>query len=782
GTDPVERRYLAFFAMSFAILVLWNSIFPPAAPVKPKNPPADGGNGVVEDNGAAGRQALDAELPSLPPPDIVAPPVVNSPPFVTLGSLTPGGSHRLLATFNSRGATIRRLELSSLKFRDLHDKSGYLGQLELIDSPDGALVQVVGPGTPAAEAGIEVDDVIVAIEAPGNRRLDGGEVVHAEDVGKLLEKSKARDSVEVTLLREGAKKTISVPLIARPLDLIRPEKDNILLHSDTVPEDFEDHPTLELSLQKVGPQPVAEEDLAVANRELANGVWAIKTPADNRVEFSMILPRLGIEVVKRFEIPSVPEESRAAPEFMGYHLEFDVEIRNLRPQPQTVTYRLQGPNGLPIEGWWYSNKVGRSWSGYGIRDVVLRVYGESEKDFPCRDIVEDDVKPYGDGKSLAYIGVDAQYFAAVILPEKKTKDEKQYALFKPNLASFRFDKKTGAIVEEKKSYKQKYGNASFQLTSREIKLAAMGDEGDRYTNGSRLFAGPKRPELLLQYKASDSTEETLEDFVYYGWFGNLGIPQFMVWILGGFYGIVKNYGVAIIMLTVLVRSCMFPLSRKQAKNMMKMQELKPEMDRITARHKDDAQARTKAQQELWASHNYNPMGGCLLMFLQFPIFIGLYRALMVEVELRQASLIPGLHWCSNLAAPDMLWNWAGMWPNWFVNGEGILALGPYLNILPLATVGLFLLQQKLFMPPPTDDQSRMMQKMMKYMMIFMSFMFFKVAAGLCLYFIASSLWGIAERKLIPSPTQPSDDEPEEPTEREPPPRKSRKRKKGKRKR
>jgi YidC/Oxa1 family membrane protein insertase len=74
-----------------------------------------------------------------------------------------------------------------------------------------------------------------------------------------------------------------------------------------------------------------------------------------------------------------------------------------------------------------------------------------------------------------------------------------------------------------------------------------------------------------------------------------------------------------------------------------------------------------------------------------------------------------------------------------------------LNVLPLITVGLFLVHQKLFTPPATDEQSAMQLKMMKYMTLFMGFMFFKVASGLCLYFIASSLWGIAERKLIPKP-------------------------------
>ena len=79
-------------------------------------------------------------------------------------------------------------------------------------------------------------------------------------------------------------------------------------------------------------------------------------------------------------------------------------------------------------------------------------------------------------------------------------------------------------------------------------------------------------------------------------------------------------------------------------------------------------------------------------------------------------------------------------------------LGPYLNVFPLLTIGLFIWQQKMFMPPPADEQAAMQQKIMQYMMIFMGVMFFKVASGLCLYFIASSLWGIAERKLLPRST------------------------------
>jgi YidC/Oxa1 family membrane protein insertase len=158
-------------------------------------------------------------------------------------------------------------------------------------------------------------------------------------------------------------------------------------------------------------------------------------------------------------------------------------------------------------------------------------------------------------------------------------------------------------------------------------------------------------------------------------------------------------------------------------------------------------------QQLYRKHNVNPLAGCLPMLIQLPVFIGLYRGLAVDVELRGSPLISeNIRWCSNLAAPDMLYDWSWFMPDFINSGEGLFGLGPYLNVLPLVTIVLFLLQQKMFMPEPTNEQAALQQKIMKYMMVFMGILFYKVPSGLCIYFIASSLWGIAERKLIPSPS------------------------------
>jgi membrane protein insertase Oxa1/YidC/SpoIIIJ len=108
-------------------------------------------------------------------------------------------------------------------------------------------------------------------------------------------------------------------------------------------------------------------------------------------------------------------------------------------------------------------------------------------------------------------------------------------------------------------------------------------------------------------------------------------------------------------------------------------------------------------------------------------------------------------WIPNLAAPDMLLYWTESipfisTPEWF---GYFFYLGPYLNILPIIAVGLMVLQQRWTMPPPQDEQQEMQQKMMKWMVVIMGVVFYKVAAGLCVYFIASNLWSYAERRLLP---------------------------------
>ena len=448
--------------------------------------------------------------------------------------------------------------------------------------------------------------------------------------------------------------------------------------------------------------------------------------------FRRALPRLGLEAIKTYRLAKVDPGAADQADYRAYHLELEVSLRNIGQSEHKIAYQLDGPTGLPVEGAWYANKVGPGWGLYGLRDVLISQNAKIPNVIRCTKIAEDDwgVEIKNEEDELTYIGVDAQYFSSVLIPKKL-----------PGQAGSWFSRAHAIRVGDVKKDLAKTTNTSCRLVSVPRTLKP----GEEISHAYEIFAGPKRPPLLRQYGLGES--------VFYGWFWWVAIP--MQHILHFFEGYIAfNYGLAIILLTVLVRSCMFPLSKKQALGARKMQELQPEIKKISEKYKKDPEALRHAQQELFRKHNYNPLSGCLPVFLQLPIFIGLYRALMVDVELRGAALLgPSIRWCSNLAAPDMLFDWSGFWASigWgsFNSGQGMLSLGPYFNILPLVTIALFIVQQKMFMPPPADDQAKIQQNMMSFMMIFMGLIFFKVASGLCLYFIASSLWGVAERKLLP---------------------------------
>ncbi len=187
---------------------------------------------------------------------------------------------------------------------------------------------------------------------------------------------------------------------------------------------------------------------------------------------------------------------------------------------------------------------------------------------------------------------------------------------------------------------------------------------------------------------------------------------------------------------MLVRLIMFPLSRKQAISAKKMQDLQPLLKEIQQKYKDDKEKQTKETMALYSRNGVNPVGGCLPALIQLPIFVGLWQALNTSVQLRHASFL----YIQDLAAPDMLFPFPWGETPW---------LGHYFNLLPLLVVGLMLVQTKLFSPPATTPEAEMQQKMMKYMMVFMAVMFYKVPSGLGIYFITSSLWQICERLLLP---------------------------------
>jgi YidC/Oxa1 family membrane protein insertase len=781
----VEKRFALFLVLSALILVGHLTLQSFLAPVRPDRPQDAEDLAEIDQP-----EPLDQQLPvegGVDPDEPTAAPPVDQPPelaagepaavtpsdpvdaqptqpqvdrqWVTLGSMEPGSPYRLLVILCNQGAAVERIELvertRSGRFRFLHldDPAGYLGYLAM-RRETGCRVNVVPPGSPAAVAkparpglapGLRAGDVI--------QQIDSQAVETPDDLQQILAATEPGQTVELQVLRTGeqgasATEMFAAVLTERPLSIVDRET------NPDSPGIDPDQLSLLFSLESVGPSKVPRgRDEFADLPSLRDSNWQIELPegdpAEPVVEFRFRLSPNDLqaidqsgelELVKRYRLAVLPAEARDDSLFPAYHLALDLEIRNAGSQEQQVAFRLDGPTGLPIEGWWYSNKIHpRFMAAAGARDVVWntpeggrgliggsQIYKETkeaeEKNQAPAITLFAEVAP----QPVEYIGVDTQYFAVVL--QSDLEDEPSPTEFQQALAIA-----AGEVGEKKKS-RPKTTNATFRLISQPLTIPP----GGAYTEHFTVFSGPKQPALLEAYG--------LERVIEYGWFRP--IARLLAAVLHFFESLpLVNYGLAIILLTVLVRSCMIPLSRKATKNAQMMQELAPEMKRIAEKYKNDMEKRSAAQRELFAKNNYNPFGGCLLMFIQLPIFIGLYRALSVDVELRQAPLIPGMSWCSNLAGPDMLWYWEPYLPAFLAGETGWL--GPYLNVLPIVTIILFLLQQKMFMPPATDDQTRMQQQMMKFMMVFMGVLFFRVPSGLCVYFIASSLWGLAERKLLP---------------------------------
>jgi len=759
GWFVVEKRFFQFLLLSLTILLgsqlVMNQIWPPPprAKAKPIAKQIAEQNAENDDKPDGAKEQGDPKAVQEAPQQKQKDPVrVEEKPVevapdataterVALGSLDPSSSVRMLVYFTNRGAAIERIALNNPRYgdlEDLEDHSGFFGFLGASDDSNGGLlVGVVGAGTPAATAGIQAGDVITAI--------DDIIVDKAEKFFTELKRRLPEQNVTVDVRRQG--KTIdpiTVKLAKRPLQLIRPELNSQPLGPQAGGK--HDQLSMLMTLQQVGDKTLTPEEAEFADVSLRDGLWQVSNIDNQEVEFTKSVPSRKLTVIKRYRLARIDEEGEGPA--VAYHLRMDIEIINQDTETREIAYRLDGPSGLPTEGWWYSTKFGREWRGRRLRDIAMH-FEQGGPQLIAVTAVADAIKEkeplqiplLQEGSQtnlLAYAGVDTQYFATVLLPHHADVNQQLFAEVDPILL--------GSVPEDGKQ--SHLCNVTCRLISQPNAIAP--GEEQRLRQTFTIFAGPKVPSILEQYRPEVfPTVVSLEELIYFGWpiWGWTATP--LSRLLHFFHDhVIGNYGVAIIMLTVMVRLCMFPLSRKQALGARKMQELQPEMKRISEKYKGDVEKRSKAIQEMYKKHSYNPLAGCLPMFIQLPIFIGLYRALMVDIELRQAPLISdSVRWCSNLGAPDMFWYWKPFIPAFLSAETGWL--GPYLNILPLITVALFVWQQKMFMPPPADEQAAMQQKMMQYMMIFFAFLFFKVASGLCIYFIASSLWGIGERMILP---------------------------------
>jgi YidC/Oxa1 family membrane protein insertase len=277
--------------------------------------------------------------------------------------------------------------------------------------------------------------------------------------------------------------------------------------------------------------------------------------------------------------------------------------------------------------------------------------------------------------------------------------------------------------------------ASLSLTRPPISSAA---NRDIY----RFYVGPKVGRVLERYNDADENafglrnlefQEVQDSRVLFGWLENI-----LKWAMQLIYQIVPNYGAAIIILTILVKVLLWPLTHKSYESTSRMQELNPKIQEIREKFKDNPQKMNQAMADLYKKEGVNPLGGCLPLGLQFPFFIAMFGVFNNHFDLRGATFIPG--WITDLAAPESILNF----------GDFVVPFLGWndLRLLPILFVGSQLLSSRL-MQNPAAGTSNSQMKMMQYgMPIMFFFILYNMPSGLLVYWISSNILTVAQQYFI----------------------------------
>lgn len=336
-------------------------------------------------------------------------------------------------------------------------------------------------------------------------------------------------------------------------------------------------------------------------------------------------------------------------------------------------------------------------------------------------------------KMLSFAGSSNRFFGAFLFPKD---DASRQAL--TQLAVETVPPRHGVTPEDNASTRVVYG---LQLAVPFKALSTSVSYG--------VYFGPKSYRVFDTLPDPELFEPILDNDLSPPCCGGITIPggkqmaMLLLGLLGWFYDFLGNWGLAIILLTILVRGAMFPLNFRMQKAMRKfgakMAKLKPKMDAMKKQYADDQKAYQQAMIAFNREHKVMPpIGGCLPIFLTMPIYLGLFTALRTAYDLRQQ---PFMSWIDDLSTSDALFS-LGFWPDDF-------------NLLPLLWIGLFV-TMTLRQPLPTDPQQRQMQMMMRFMPIMFGVMLYTYASALLLYMVTSMLWSLVESSIVKKILGPAD--------------------------
>jgi len=390
--------------------------------------------------------------------------------------------------------------------------------------------------------------------------------------------------------------------------------------------------------------------------------WSVSSDASNHnINFTQNNPeKLTIQKVLQFNDDD-------------YRINFTLKFKNDTSQTQSGSGFVEWAAPLP------AGKSGGLFSSAAMTDVPRFSYfinNEIEKK-NLSDIEEEIII---EGK-VAWTAVEEKYFTSALVPLSE------------NPAQVRASKKN----EDTVTYKLLYPFISL-------------NPGEEKTYSFFLYIGPKDIDILSSQNA------LLEKTIDFGWFDIIAKPLLLS--LKFFYKYIGNYGLAIILITIIIKILFWPLANKSFKSMKGMQNIQPEIAKLKEQYKDNKEEFAKQQMALYKQYNVNPLGGCLPMLLQIPVFISLYRVLADSIELRHADFIT--FWINDLSAKDPTY------------------------IAPLLMGASMFLQQK--MTPSTADPTQ--AKMMMFMPLIFTVMFLSFPSGLVIYWLLNNVLSIAQQLYI----------------------------------
>ena len=351
---------------------------------------------------------------------------------------------------------------------------------------------------------------------------------------------------------------------------------------------------------------------------------------------------------------------------------------------------------------------GVNWAG-GLRNSEANIVEDMNYSkayaLTAEDIEEFDLK----GKDSAVGGADdwiirwgairTKYFTAAIIPTSQTGNGIKFVGEKFVLAPERFLKKYS--IELRMPYVRQRTEDDFIV-----------------------YIGP------LEYYTVKSYGVQLERMMNFGWKIIRPISKLVLWSLVHLYSIIPNYGLVIIIFSILVKIVLYPLTKKSYQSMKEMQKLQPELEKLREKYKDDPQKLSAETMQLYREYGINPLGGCLPVILQMPLLYALFIVFRSTIELRGA---PFFGWIKDLSAPDTV----------FTLPFSIPLYGSGVNVLPIVMGATMLWQQKMTMKDPK-------QKMLVYMMpIFFTLIFNNFPSGLTLYYTLFNVFSIIQQKFIP---------------------------------